>query len=269
MNETFGICPTCGRGICEDCSVMVINVPHCKDCTEWILFQMATASRMLPRLPMPKGMPNKIYFNIGGIGAIVLSLISVGIGYFFFVNSTNFELSEDNVRGLLFMSGLFAGVFAITGFGFLGFHKNYGSFIGWITFVFFMITPFIFTAFTIFSLHGEFDDREGEHFHIGPEYIGVAIIIGICLVLMGITLILVRNYTMIANLSTATGIFSIIVAGLFCTVFMVIILGIAWFALTVLFISLALVFFGAKLPPKYIGNPPIPSDHLHQTSPIQ
>ena len=77
MNEAIAVCPSCGRGICEICRVNVINVPHCKECAEWFIFQMATIPRTKPKslqLPIPRGEPNKNYFIIGCIGSIIMMI---------------------------------------------------------------------------------------------------------------------------------------------------------------------------------------------------
>jgi hypothetical protein len=53
----------------------------------------------------------------------------------------------------------------------------------------------------------------------------------------------------------ATGIFTIAVAVLFCTVFLAIFFGIAWFTLVAASVLLAVVFFLAKIPPKRVRTP--------------
>jgi hypothetical protein len=252
MNDAIAVCPSCGREICEVCRVSVLNVPHCKECAEWMLFQLASASKMLFRMPVPRGIPSRSYFIIGGIGTIIMSIGALVLGIYFFINFGYYGYRDGDFILLFIGSGLLLFGLILTGIGFFGFYKNYSSFMGLISFVFSIIGSVIYVAFTIFSIN------RGYGSYIGPEYIGAAVIIGICLILMGITFLLVKDFTMVKNLSSATGIYTLIVAGLFCSVFLVLVFGIAWFLLIVACPLMAMVFFLARLPPRYAGHPPNP-----------
>lgn len=250
MNTAIGICPSCNRAICEICSMNVMNVPHCKDCAEWIFYQVMRSSRSLFSVPIPRGEPVKKYFVIGGIGALTMVVGALLIGIFFLANFSFYGFNNSGFYWLLFTgTGLLAGGLILTGVGFFGFYKNYGSFMGFITFVFADISSFIFISFTLFSISNPYG------YFVGPEYIGAAVIVGICLVLMGVTLLLIKNYTMVRNLTLAAGIFTIIVASLFCSVILALFFGIAWFMLIAASILMAVVFFLAKLPPAYSRVP--------------
>jgi hypothetical protein len=250
MNNAIGICPSCNRAICEICSMKVMNIPHCKDCAEWIFYNVMKSSRSLFSVPIPKGQPIRKYFVIGGIGALTMVVGALLIGIFFMANFSFFGSDNSGFYWLLFAgTGLLAGGLIVTGVGFFGFYRNYGSFMGLITFIFADITSFIFISFTIFSISGPYG------YFIGPEYIGAAVIVGICLVLMGVSLLLIKNYTMVRNLTLATGIFTLVVAALFCSVFTAMFFGIAWFTLVAAGILMAVVFFLAKLPPRYSRAP--------------
>ncbi len=264
QNVAIATCPSCGRNICEECRVNIVNMPHCKECAEWLLFQMASAYR-IPKVPMPRGQPRKELFTIGSAGSIVMLISAFCIGIFMFTEHSIFGLTS-YPWWLILWGAVFSGGMIVNSVGFYGFYKNYGSTMGLITFVFLLISSFIFIASFIFSVHAYHEDfgpfqPEPWRYSIGPEIVGAVFIFGVCLVLMGVTFLVVKNYTMEVQLSTATGIFTIIVAALFCSVFLAIFVGIAWFISVMACLLMAIVFFLAKLPPKFAGHLPsqIPS----------
>ncbi len=248
-SEVIASCPLCGRGFCENCQVNVMNVPHCKECAEWILFQTLSAIKTQFPLPIPRGTPRRDYFIVGGIGSIITLIFAFFIGYFFFYNFSFYGYYMDDFTMLFALGCFFTCGLIATALGFYGFYHNYGSIMGLVTFVFSLICSAIF----IISLYmAVFDSRFGGSF--GAEYIISAISVGVCLGLMGVTLLIVKNFTMQSTLSAAAGIFTILVAILFGSIFMALFFGIAWFLLMVACLLIAVMFFLAKLPPVHSGQ---------------
>jgi hypothetical protein len=225
-----------------------MNIPHCKECAAYLFYQLMGSQGAPPKLPVLRGPFNRNMFMVGSIGATILLVGGPCIGLSMLIGQTWSQMPE-YPWPLILLIVLFSLGLALSGIGFYGFHRNYGSIMGLVSCVLLIVTAFITPLSTFFSIH-ESEEWSGEiSYRIGLEIIASFVFIGICLILMGTTLVLVRNYTMNRNLSTASGIVSIFVAGLFLTIFPAIFLGIAWFLTLVPSILIALVFDNAKTPP--------------------
>jgi hypothetical protein len=225
-----------------------MNMVHCKECAEYLFYQLMSSQHAPPKLPVSRGPPNRKMFAFGGIGAMILLVVGPLIGLFMLIGQTWSTMSEYPWQLILLAVSFSLGL-ALSGIGFYGFYRNYGSIMGLVSCVFLIVTAFITPVSTFFSIQESEDWDGGTSYRIGLEIIPSFVIIGICLILMGTTLVLVRNYTMNRNLSTASGIVSFFVAGLFLTIFPAIFLGIAWFLIMVPSILIALVFSLAKTLP--------------------
>lgn len=252
-SDALAVCPSCGRAICEICRVNVGNVPHCKECVEWIILQMGRFPQRPMRMPMLRGVPRREFFMAGFVGALIMMIAAAGNWFVLFGGDLSYN---PYLWTFIIMNVLFSVSLAITSVGFYGFYRNYGVILGLMSFVFLMIASIIFLGLSIFSVGEPSMDPYEDYSLIKPEFfIPAVILVGVSIVLMGVTLILVEDYTMLRDLSKATGFYNIMIASLFIIPFFTVDGGFGWLALVIGCILMAMVFFKAKLPPRYAGYP--------------
>jgi hypothetical protein len=256
--EAVAQCPSCGKHICEFCRVIMFNMPHCKECTQNMVQSMQILSpRKLRKLAKkrrlkameraePKGKPNRDFFIIGGVGSIIISIATFAIGWSFsvprHVGFGSYPL------WLVQYIVLFAVGMAITVFGFYGLYRNYGTAWGIVASTFCAIGSFWIPLLVYTSIHmprGWGDDA--VRYSLKIQFGFALLIIGTCLVFMGIALINVKNITRERVLTFTSGLLNIVVAVLFFIIFPASTMGIAWFGFSSSSIIMAFVFISAKL----------------------
>lgn len=258
--DAIAACPLCGKSLCEACRVNVNNIPHCKTCAEWLFSQMVHSPFALMGIPHPKGRPRREYFIVGGIGALILMVTFLAIGYrggFIWYDAPFIPMF------ILFSIG-----FGALGIGFIGFFRNYGSIIGLISGVMVLICSFLMFISTLDLGIGSYNDWIALLF----------LFMVITFAFMGITLVVVSYHTMVQGLSKLAGI-SIIFAAIFFT-FLIgdFWLGMGFVSLAIASLPTALTFFLAKLSRVHQGvtpTPPVPvqlqatPDNINPKSPGQ
>lgn len=237
-------------------------MPHCKECTQSLVLHMSKLPKRRFRKQLPRkrrlramkkanptGRLNRSFFIMGGVGSIIIAITTFFLGWSFSMprhihfGSYPWWLVQYNILMAIGMT--------ITSFGFYGLYRNYGTLWGLITSTFLVIGS-IFVSFLVFySIHElqwwEWDDVS---YGLDIEFGFALIIIAMCLVLMGIVLLNVKNLTGVRILSMISGIINIGVSFLFFSIFPGSINGIAWFGFSASSIIMAVVFFSAKLYPE-------------------
>lgn len=252
MYDAVGICPSCGRYFCDICKVKVLNVPHCKECAERIIFQMAGDRRKttLKGLPHPKGIVRRKYFIFGVIG----SGIMVFGALFLFVLGLHrrFDFLPRDIWQIFWPVGvsiLCAGL-AISSIGFYGFYINYGSSLGYLCMMILPISSFFFLSIFMYSFYVQF---EGGRFSTALGALSLT------LILMAITIFRVKNFTLEVSLCSVVVIFMVAAAALTWLVFITETMGLGWLLLIVACSLMAIMFFKAKIPiKKHLDFPLLP-----------
>jgi hypothetical protein len=252
MNNAIEMCPSCGRYICDICLVNVLNVPHCKDCAEGIIYQMAATKTKMPNpqklLPL-SSTPSPKYYGFGYIGG---GFMTIGALFLWILGiHRRFDFLPDYIWGLLWPMGvtLLCVGLAIAAIGFYGFYVNLGSTLGYICLVILPLGSLFFLAIFMYSFYIDYD--------VGRFSTGLAAL-SISLILMAITILSVRYHTSTPNLSKLTAIILFVAACLSWVVFITEAMGIGWFLLMVASILTSLVFFRAKYPNRIQSYLPFP-----------
>jgi hypothetical protein len=223
--EAVAICMSCGKGICQQCTVLVEGNSHCRTCVETrgITSQIAQTA-----IPKSAGIPSKIPFVIGGVGAIMSGVAAVlsifgGIGslwiYGFYYNyywTAVFSM----ICSVLLAVGL-----VLAGIGYKGIRTNYGSIFGTVGFalgfvscVFLLIDAVIVIMARLYHSYSYYDAY--FYYYPYPWYTVFVILAIIALELFAVTQIFwgvahiySRKYTGNVGLAVAAGIMLIISGG--------------------------------------------------------
>jgi hypothetical protein len=257
--EAITICPSCGRHICEICIVNVLNTLHCKECAERIIVQMALSKGVKPKsakLPQPIGTPSRKYFVFGYIGSIIMAtgafiLMILGLHRQMDFLSQQFWEILWPLGVSLFCIGL-----ATTSIGFFGFYINYGSNLGYVCLLILPLSSLFFLAIFMYSF---FVFYEVDRFSTGIFAISVA------LILMAISIIHVKFFTLIGGLSNLTSVSLFAAAGLIWLVFIPEAVGFGWLTLMAACVLMAMMFFRSNIPLKdsiHVHYPVPPSNNI-------
>jgi hypothetical protein len=271
--DAMAMCPSCGKQICEFCSVNIFNMPHCKECTENLVLHMSKLPKRrfrknLPRKrrlkamkkAYPTGRLNRNFFIIGSIGSLLIAITTFFLGWSFSIPR---DISFSSYPWWLIQLSILTSIgMIITAFGFYGFYRNYGTTLGLITSISLMIGSF-WLPFFIFNSILDISWWEETPFRLGVMFSGAIYTIGMCLVLMGAVLLNVKNITGARILSKTAGVAGIGSSLLFFAITPAHVAGVAWFAFSASSIIMALVFFSAKpYTENNEENTPYPSSNL-------
>lgn len=257
--EAMAQCSSCGKHICEFCSVLVFNMPHCKECTQNMVHNMPILSprklrkqlRKRRRLKamesaVPKGRPNRDFFIAGGVGSIIVAIATFAMGWSFSVPMhDSFGSYPHWLVGYII---LYAIGTAITGVGFYGLYRNYGSVWGIIASTFCVIGTLWVPLLVYSSIHTV--NRwasDTVRYGLKIQFGFALLIIGTCLVLTGIALFNVKNLTGVRILSKTAGLLNILVSLLFFLIWPASTTGIAWFGFCSSGIIMTMLFFSARV----------------------
>jgi hypothetical protein len=194
----------------------------------------------------PTGRLNRIFFILGGIGTLIIAIVTFFLGW-------SFSIPRHNSFGsypwwLVFNSLLMVVGMTITSFGFYGFYRNYGTLWGLITSTVLVIGSFFVFFLVFYSIHEmQWWQWENVRFGLDIEFGFALLVIAFCLVLMGVVLLNVKNLSGVKTLSAISGTLNIVVSLLFFSIFPASRIGIAWFGFSASSIIMAVVFFSAKL----------------------
>jgi hypothetical protein len=227
-------------------------MPHCKECAERIIFQMAgNRGKTIPiRLPMPKGIVRRKYFVFGCIGSGIMAFGAL----FLFVLGLHrrWDFLPQDMWQIFWPMGvsiLCAGL-AILSIGFYGFYINYGSSLGYLCMMILPISALFFLSIFMYSFYIEYE--------VGRFSTALGAL-SLSLILMAITIFQVKNFTLEVRLCNVIVIFLLAVASLSWLVYISEAMGLGWFLLIVACSLMAIMFFKAKIPiKKQSGFPLLP-----------
>ncbi|MCK5346796.1 MAG: hypothetical protein KAR20_25485, partial [Candidatus Heimdallarchaeota archaeon] len=253
---------SCGRYFCDICKVKVLNMPHCKECAERIIFQMASGGGQTKpmRLPVPKGIVHRKYFVFGGIGS---GIMAIGALFLFVLGlHRNWGFLPGNLWEIFWPVGvsiLCAGL-AILSIGFYGFYINYGSNLGYLCMMILPISSLFFLSIFMYSFYIQYE--------VGRFSTALGAL-SITLILMGIAISQVKNFTLLIGLSNLTVIFLLAAAALTWIVFVTEAVGIGWMILFGACILMAFFFFKIKLPLKNLIGISSPHPLVRTPNPLR
>ena len=260
--DAVAICKSCGKGVCQECAVIVADESYCKRCVETGRakpqpVQVSPPPVRVPtppvKMPAPSGIPTRAPFVVGGVGAIISGVASLlsffgGFGNIFWHN-----LGWGSIWAIL--GGIILGVgLILAGIGYKGIKRNYGVGTGTAGFAFsIVVCVFVFVNVALGIIGFSYENgvpyyRDPEYawyiFYIGSTVIAV-ILFGVMQILWGAAHINSSKYTGTSGLTMATGIMLIISGAMTASV-------IAAFAGIILFfvseILAVLVFLMSNIP---------------------
>ncbi|MEM2899566.1 MAG: hypothetical protein QXT63_02135 [Thermoplasmata archaeon] len=260
--DAIGACVSCGKGLCEDCKIEFDRKLHCKACIEK---KSITHEQFYPpypqsygfpyypypqpypypypiwspsyKPPMPKGKSKKIFFNIGGIGALISAIVS-GISGFLYLYYI-IEYGYDDYRNfLLIVSFALLISISVTSVGFYGYYWNYGRDSGLICCILMIISGLVYAILSLVT---------SLFYYIIMLYFIVGfIMLGIACGTMAWANIDSRDMFDLKASLNITVILLGICALLFWMIFPML-LGLGWFVLTAAFLFQALLFSRANI----------------------
>ena len=248
--EAVAICMSCGKGICQQCTVLVEGNSYCRTCVETrgITSQMAQTA-----IPKPGGVPSKTPFVIGGVGAIISGVAAVlsifgGIGslwLFGFYGLYSSIAFFSVISGVLLAVGLI-----LAGIGYKGIKTNYGLSIGTAGFALGIVSCVFFlieNALVIITRSSNY-----YYYSYNPWYLAPTIIAMIALelfaatqILWGVAHINSRKYTGNDGLGMSAGII-LIISGAFTASLLLSFVGMIMFLVGM--ILAMIVFQTSKIP---------------------
>lgn len=251
--DAVAVCKSCGRGVCQECAVILEGDAYCKTCVEAGKIPVPTATR---GILAPKGIPSRAFFVIGGIGSIINA--SAAILIFISALGTLFSgwYYGEALSGW-FILGIIGGILLAIGLvlstiGYLGIQRNYASNMGLVSFIFGIISSMIFVIEIVITiaLWGTivYPYPYPYYGYIWPILIVTVItliIFGVTQILWGVTHIVSRKFTGKPDLSMTTGIM-LIIAGALSLSIMISFIGMILFCVSEI-MALAL-FFTSKIP---------------------
>ena len=211
--NAVALCKVCGKGVCQDCLVVLGGDNYCKACIESGRVAVVAPSpepSVAESVPMSKGTPSKAFFVVGGVGCIVNTIAAI---WFFFATLApvfDYGLSSWIIGYVLLMIGL-----GLASVGYLGTHRNYGSGVGTASFAVAIVVSVLFLLWTVWLIVGyPIGYPYYEEYWQLRTYIWATIyeIFFAMMVLWGVTHITTRGFTGKSWLSFATGIMLIITA---------------------------------------------------------
>jgi len=254
--DAVGVCKSCGKGVCQECAVIIAGGNYCKTCLETGRVKATTVQ--IPVQPVavarPSGIPTRASFIVGGVGAIisgVAALLSLfgGFGNIFYGAFFGFGSIWSIVGSIILGVGLI-----LAGIGYKGIKSNYGVGTGTAGFAFSIVAcvfVFVNVAFGIIGLpYGSrvpyySDPWYSSYLIYTISAIITLILFGVMQILWGVAHINSRKYTGVSGLGMATGIMLIISGALTASVF------IAFAGIVLFFISeilVVLVFLMSNIP---------------------
>jgi hypothetical protein len=207
-------CKSCGKGICQDCLVVVGGNSYCKACLEGGRVAVA-APPLTPTVaeivPAPKETPSKAFFIVGGVGCVVNTVTAMWL----FLASLAVIAAYDQFPWIVGCILLIIGL-SLASIGYLGMRRNYGSGVGVASFAVAIVVSVLFLIWTVWLVVGYPPGyfRYYEDYWLLQTYIWATIyeIFFAMMVLWGVTHITTRRFTDKSGLSAATGIMLIITA---------------------------------------------------------
>lgn len=227
--DAVAVCKACGKGVCNDCSVILAGNSYCKTCVEAGRVKALTVE--IPAVaPTPGGIPSRTPFIIGSIGAIIsgvaallVMLLGGLIAMWWLVSGSELVGIGGIASGILLAVGLI-----LAGIGYLGIKRNYGQGIGTAGFAFSIVVCvflFVTVVFGIIAVSYPYSQYGYIYPYQNPWYsiyvlsaIITLILFGIMQILWGIAHINTRQYTGTSGLAIATGIMLIISGALTASV---------------------------------------------------
>jgi hypothetical protein len=186
---------------------------------------------------MPKGKSKKIFFNIGGIGALISAIVSgiLGFLYIYYV----FGYGYDDYRYFLpILSFALLISISVTSVGFYGYYWNYGRDSGLVSCILMIISGVIYAILSLVA---------SLFYYIVIIYIVIGfIMLGIASATMAWANIDSRD---MFDLKTSLNI-TVILLGISALLFWIILpmlFGLGWFVFTVAFLFQALLFSRANI----------------------
>lgn len=250
--EAVAVCRSCGKGICQQCTVLVEGNSLCRECVETRGFKNQMDRTAIPK---PGGTPSKTPFIIGGVGAIISGVAAVlsifgGIGssfwlfgYYGYGYSTAFF---SMMTGVLLSVGLI-----LAGIGYKGIKTNYGRSIGTAGFALSIVSCvfFLIDAVLVIIARGGYY----YYYYYNPWYI-VYVLFGIIAlelfaatqIVWGVAHINSRKYTGNSALGMATGIL-LIISGAFTASLLLAFVGMIMFLVGMI---LAMIVFLISIIPR-------------------
>jgi len=229
--DALAICKSCGRGVCQQCLVILAGDSYCKACVETGRVKAPTVPVPIPPVaaPRPSGVPSRAPFIVGGVGTIisgVAALLSLfgGFGniFAFAYYAYGVYLTFGFGSILFFIMGIILGVgLLLAGIGYLGIKRNYGPGTGTAGFAFSIVACVFLFASVAFSIIGLSYPYYYPYYPYYPYYnpwytifistvVITLILFGVMQILWGAAHINSRQFTGNSGLTLATGIMLII-----------------------------------------------------------
>ncbi len=211
--DAVAICKSCGRGACQECTVIVSGNSYCKTCVALSRVPAPTAQPSTPTISMarPTGMHSRSPFIVGAIGVIISSVTAPflslfgGFGGGIFAWYSGAGTIVYTIGGIILGAGLI-----LAAIGYLGIRRNYGLGTGTAGFALSIMTAVFLFASVAANI-------------IAPAYryspwlaiyhmlmILTLVLFGVMQILWGVAHINSRRYTGSSGLTLATGIILII-----------------------------------------------------------
>ena len=238
------VCNKCGRAICVNCAEKYGALTFCSQCNPY-----PGRSPEPEELPDP-GRPGT--FTGGAVGAILVGIMSVIIGITTLYMILNWELESEWMALLVISTLIFMVGCIIMGVGFLGFSRSYSSHFGVVALIFSIIAPVLLLIFTIYSFeyyYHYYDYYWGGGYSESYYYLESWILwlghvmVGVMLILMGVSSLLIGKHTGKRGVSIAAGVLLIVSGGM--SIGALGLIGVAWFLLSAAAFVQAGLFLGA------------------------
>ena len=218
-DDAVAVCKSCGKGVCNDCAIIISGNSYCKTCIE----SKGTRPPQPQTTTTPTGVASKTQFTIGAAGAIISGIIALlfmfssgfavfwwflGISSSGFFNFIAFIVAIALVVGLL-MAGL----------GYLGIKRSFGRGIGTAGFAFsiivsvFLLVNAVLGLIALVSYTGRYSTNLWSVIYMIWGLVTV-VMFGVMQILWGVAHIQIRQHTVNPGLTMATGIITIIAGAL-------------------------------------------------------
>jgi len=210
-------------------------------------------NQAMMRMPMPKGTPKKLYFQLGALGSLIMFVGALILGYVSLDEFIYFEIYDRDltffyILGLIFLE---TGMIMLA-IGFFGYYYNYGSQLGAATTIAY-ISAGVILAIYIYRSFSHFEASEGNYtdIHYSLEMWTLSIVsyvlFGISLVMSSATIVWWRHPAGNPPLAITACVFGCITAGFFISIVMLI-FGIGFWVLAATSIMFLVVFYKNQLP---------------------
>jgi hypothetical protein len=205
-------------------------------------------------------------FKLGAIGSFFIAGVAILLGLMtlnILTNNFGMAFASDLIFIMFIVSTMmFLVACVIKCIGYYGFFSAYGSSFGIVSLVIGVIAPLFLWIFTFMGIN--YHDRfyfNGGLYHIEMQVWLGHLFVGVMLILMGISFILVRDFTNLSGASVAAGTLLIFAGALFIAGLGL--YAVAWFILAAGEIAAGMVFAFARLP---AANPPSPPVEIGRPS---